>query len=146
MSFAYWNPAILEQSRLLNVQDGRYVDVRINRGGDRGISSRIGNGPRPSLLASAEDLDITLWYSADNYEWLGSRIRDRERGTHCATQRIEPTAGQWAKACRWSRGCNREAVWGITIGLLFSHVNGMSKHEPRTAPQTVEISHVNYSD
>jgi len=91
MSFAYWNPAILEQSRLLNVQDGRYVDVRINREATEAfrLGSETVRAHRYSL--SAEDLDITLWYSADEYEWLGLESVT-EKGYTLRYERIEPTA------------------------------------------------------
>jgi hypothetical protein len=91
MSFAYWNPAMLEQSRLLNVQDGRYVDVQIKR--EATESFRLGSesvrAHRYSL--NAEDLDITLWYSEDDYEWLGLESAT-EKGYTLRYERLDPTA------------------------------------------------------
>jgi hypothetical protein len=69
MSFAYWNPGFLDQSRLLNPQTGEYLDVEVQELGKdvvkldgREISAR-------SVRLTARQMDITLWYS-DNAEWL----------------------------------------------------------------------------
>lgn len=97
MSFAYWNPAMLEQSRLLNVQDGRYVDVQIKR--EATESFRLGTesvrAHRYSL--NAEDLDITLWYSVDDYEWLGLESAT-DKGYILRYERLEPTAALGQRA------------------------------------------------
>lgn len=69
MTFAYWNPDFLEQSRLLNSQDGSFVDVQISQP-ER--EQRLVDGePRPALryrLRAGETL-LDLWYS-DEREWL----------------------------------------------------------------------------
>ena len=91
MSFAYWNPAMLEQSRLLNVQDGRYLEVQINREATEAfrLGSETVRAHRYSL--NAEDLDITLWYSADDYEWLGLESAT-EKGYTLRYERTDPMA------------------------------------------------------
>ncbi len=64
-SFAYWDPALLEQERLLNPQTGEFVTVRIERtvadpGADAAIVYRI----------EAGDRRIAVWYSTTQ-QWLG---------------------------------------------------------------------------
>lgn len=69
MSFAYWNPAFLDQDRLLNSQNGQFVDVEV------GAPERVDLEVRGSVLTAlryrldAEDLGIELYYS-ENEEWL----------------------------------------------------------------------------
>ena len=91
MSFAYWNPAMLQQSRLLNVQNGRYLDVEIRREATEAfrVGPKTVSAHRYSL--SAVDLDITLWYSADDYEWLGLESQI-EKGYVLRYERMEPKA------------------------------------------------------
>lgn len=67
MTFAYWNPAILRQSRLLNPQTGEVEAVRIERigDGDQPVRWRIHTRTNPvDLLLSASGewigLDSTL--------------------------------------------------------------------------------------
>ena len=69
MSFAYWNPKFLEQSSLLNTQDGEFLEVDISTPVFEELE--VLGEPRPSyryrLAAGALNLD--LWYSTNN-EWL----------------------------------------------------------------------------
>jgi hypothetical protein len=70
MSFAYWNPALRQQTRLLNAQTGKAETVRV---------SRVGSGPievrGQSLTATRWRIEgppqpIDVWYSAQG-EWVG---------------------------------------------------------------------------
>lgn len=69
MSFAFWNPKILEQDSLLNAQYGELVAVEISEPVFEELE--VLGEPRPSyryrLAAGALNLD--LWYSTEN-EWL----------------------------------------------------------------------------
>lgn len=69
MSFAYWNPAFLEQQKLLNPQSGEYIDVDIE---ELPITMLEVRGEkveaRPYRLV-ADNLELTVWYSTDN-RWL----------------------------------------------------------------------------
>lgn len=69
-SFAYWDADLLRQPRLLNPQTGELVSVRLEpAGSDR----RRLNGreiPAQRYRLRAENLDISLWYSADG-DWVG---------------------------------------------------------------------------
>jgi hypothetical protein len=74
MTFAYWDPRMLDATRLLNPQTGEYVPVRIARVGSETLSVRGTNVPanRFRLLGDAKiggKLVIDLWYS-ERQEWL----------------------------------------------------------------------------
>lgn len=69
MGFAYWNPLILKQTRLLNAQTGDYLPLRVESLGAqtlqvRGIETRAN---RYSL--HADKLKIDVWYK-DDKEWV----------------------------------------------------------------------------
>jgi len=69
MTFAYWNPQMLEQKRLLNPQDGKYLDVEITQIGSDTIKVRGENVSAAHYRLKAEKFRIDLWYSADR-RWL----------------------------------------------------------------------------
>jgi hypothetical protein len=70
MSFAYWNPAMLGQSQLLNSQTGKYEQVRIVALGEEKLSVRGEpvNAKRYRITGPRQPID--LWYSTGD-EWLG---------------------------------------------------------------------------
>ena len=70
MSFAYWNPAILEQQSLLNSQTGEYQNVAVRLVGEESI--RAGGDV---VSARRYDVDtgkgvIKLWYRTGDNRWL----------------------------------------------------------------------------
>jgi hypothetical protein len=69
MSFAYWDPEFLEQSRLLNPQTGEYVDVSVRKAGYETLQVRGESVPARRFRLTAYEVDLTLWYSHDD-EWL----------------------------------------------------------------------------
>ncbi len=69
MTFAYWNPAFLDQSRLLNPQTGEYIDVRVDAVGDEILQIRGQDVTATRFRLTARETDLTLWYSATQ-EWL----------------------------------------------------------------------------
>jgi hypothetical protein len=71
MSFAYWNPAILDQSRLLNPQTGEYEPVEVDYLGREGrvVAGRSLVADRYRIRTGEQR--ITLWYAADSRYWLG---------------------------------------------------------------------------
>jgi hypothetical protein len=69
MSFAYWNPAFLGQGRLLNTQNGEFLDVDISQPVAEPLSVRGEQQPSYRYRLEAGELRLDLWYSADN-EWL----------------------------------------------------------------------------
>ena len=70
-SFAYWNPGILDATRLLNTQTGEYEDVSVrfeSREAVR-VDDRLVDAIRYRLTTKGGD--ITLWYSDDDQAlWL----------------------------------------------------------------------------
>ena len=69
MTFAYWNPAILRQPRLLNAQTGEYEGVKIAVVGDETVAVRGTQVPAKHYRITGPKNPIDLWYSTDN-EWL----------------------------------------------------------------------------
>ncbi len=84
MSFAYWNPEILRQTRLLNSQTGEYEAVKVAALGDENIPVRGAPVMAKHYRITGPKNPIDLWYSADNV-WLalestlesGRRLRYR---------------------------------------------------------------------
>ena len=70
MTFAYWNPAFLEQSRLLNPQSGEYMPVDVQSLGKQEVIVRGGTMVASAYRVKARNTELTVWYSDDN-EWLG---------------------------------------------------------------------------
>jgi len=70
MSFAYWDPAILEADRLLNAQTGEYVDVNVSLVGREQIEVRGQSRPADRYRLYSGDFDIDLWYDAETDAWL----------------------------------------------------------------------------
>jgi len=69
MTFAYWNPRMLSQGRLLNAQTGEYMDVTVTPAGEEMLLVRGNRVKAQRYALRAPDLAIDLWYSPDN-EWL----------------------------------------------------------------------------
>lgn len=73
MTFAYWNPQMLTQSKLLNPQTGEWLDVKIRSLGNETIDVRGQQVAAEHFKLDAPKLKIELWYSAGNgsdREWL----------------------------------------------------------------------------
>ena len=70
MTFAYWNPRFLEQSRLLHPQTGEYMSVDVQPLGREELMVRGEPVIASAYKVKARDVDITVYYSADD-EWLG---------------------------------------------------------------------------
>lgn len=70
MSFAYWNPAIRKQERLLNSQSGKLEAVQVSRAGSGTVEVRGQPvaATRWRIATPAQPIDI--WYSAEG-EWIG---------------------------------------------------------------------------
>jgi len=69
MSFAYWNPVMLRQDRLLNAQTGELQDVRIEALGAETIPVRGQLVPAQRYGVHGPDFRIDLWYATDN-QWV----------------------------------------------------------------------------
>jgi hypothetical protein len=70
MSFAYWNPALRLQHRLINAQTGRIEAVAIAAAGD-GVMGQGGRAaPVQGWRISGAARPIVVWYSARG-DWVG---------------------------------------------------------------------------
>lgn len=69
MSFAYWNPDILRQTRLLNPQTGQYEAVTIAALGEEKINVRGAPVQAQRYRISGPKNPIDLWYGPDK-SWL----------------------------------------------------------------------------
>jgi len=84
MSFAYWNPQMLRQARLLNAQTGEFEAVKISALGDDNIIVRGATVAAKHYRVTGPKNPIDLWYSQSD-EWLalestvagGRRLRYR---------------------------------------------------------------------
>jgi hypothetical protein len=75
-TFAYWDPDFLKHSRLLNAQNGEYLDVEVS---DPKPDTRIVKGeevPAMQYQLKAGELDLKLWYSTDD-QWLALESKTR---------------------------------------------------------------------
>jgi hypothetical protein len=63
MSFAYWDPRILEADRLLNSQTGEWLPVRIEARGAERITVAGRDVPAARHRLTAPDLQVDLWYA-----------------------------------------------------------------------------------
>ena len=70
MTFAYWNPRFLAQSRLLHPQTGEYMSVDVQPLGREELTVRGQSVTAFAYQVKARDVDITVYYSDDD-EWLG---------------------------------------------------------------------------
>lgn len=69
MSFAYWNPAMLRQARLLNAQTGELLDVRVEPLGEETIAVRGAPLAARRYALHAPDFRIDVWYASGN-RWV----------------------------------------------------------------------------
>ncbi len=68
-SFAYWDPKLIQATRLLNTQNGKYTSVQtLNLGGEE-ISLAKGRVQATHYRIVSDEFVIDLWYSPEK-EWL----------------------------------------------------------------------------
>ena len=70
MSFAYWNPAIQTQARLLNAQTGKIETVQVSRVGSGSVEVRGQPVAATQFRITGPAAPIDVWYSAQG-EWIG---------------------------------------------------------------------------
>ena len=68
MSFAYWNPQILNAQRLLNSQTGEFLAVKITAQGEETVDVRGKPLSARRHRISGPSLQIDLWYADD--QWI----------------------------------------------------------------------------
>lgn len=76
MSFAYWNPAFLQQEQLINTQNGEVLDVEVSEPERVQIEVRGVMQPAMHYQLAAGEMQIELWYSENN-EWLALETEAR---------------------------------------------------------------------
>jgi Family of unknown function (DUF6134) len=69
MSFAYWLPAMLKQSQLLNAQTGEYEKVKIEPLGDDKVEAQGKTVAAKHYRITGPEQPVELWYGADG-DWL----------------------------------------------------------------------------
>ena len=69
MSFAYWDPAFLRADKLLNSQNGEYLDVAVSEPVDDELLVLGQSVTAKKYNLTADKLRLQLWYSATG-EWL----------------------------------------------------------------------------
>ena len=76
MSFAYWNPAFLQQQRLINTQNGEVLEIEVSEPERVEIEVRGVLQPALRYRLGAGEMKIELWYS-ENHEWLALETEAR---------------------------------------------------------------------
>ncbi len=69
-TFAYWNPEVLESTRLLNSQTGEYESVTVSIDGEDTIAVNGEDTDAIRYTLTTKGGDIKLWYSKDTRFWL----------------------------------------------------------------------------
>jgi len=90
MTFAYWNPAILSQQRLLNAQTGEYLDVSVQQLGEKSLHLQGRAVPALHYRIRTGESDIELWYSSDG-DWLA--LSTATSGGELRYHRVPAAAG-----------------------------------------------------
>ncbi|MGF1591632.1 MAG: DUF6134 family protein [Kiloniellaceae bacterium] len=85
---SYWNPRTVAQTRLLDTQHGRLLDVAPRLLGEELLDG--GEAARRYRLSG--DLDLDLWYSPDG-EWLKTAFETRGAAVSYARRRPDDAAG-----------------------------------------------------
>ncbi len=91
MSYAYWHPALVQQTRLLNPQTGKMDEVKVERLPDATIqvAGREVMAARWQLVTKPPKGDaqrLTLWLDRSDQRWLG--LDARVRGDRLLTYRL----------------------------------------------------------
>ena len=74
MTFAYWNPKILDQKQLLNPQNAEYLNTTVEKQANetimvKGKSTETTHYKLKGALEGKNKLNIELWYNKDN-DWV----------------------------------------------------------------------------
>lgn len=71
MTFAYWNPDILQRNRLLNPQTGAYLQTRVRHVGRDVLQLGAQSIPADQYVIETErDREISVWYCEQSQTWL----------------------------------------------------------------------------
>ena len=90
MTFAYWNPKMLEQSHLLNPQTGELIKVTIQNQGQESIKVRDVEQKVNHFYLSSQKFNIDLWYDLEgNWVALDSLIEKNRKLRYRLAQKIK---------------------------------------------------------
>jgi len=70
MTFAYWNPAFLEEERLLNPQTGEFVEVDVEKLDERVVNLGGREIEATGYAIKARELSVRVWYSRQDQRWV----------------------------------------------------------------------------
>lgn len=70
MTFAYWNPAFLEEERLLNPQTGEFVEVDVKKLDERVVDLGGQEIEATGYAVKARGLSVRVWYSQKDQRWV----------------------------------------------------------------------------
>ena len=70
MTFAYWNPAILDADRLLNSQTGQLAEVTVRAHGPETLDIGPHRVPAEKYTIESTEGPIRLWYAPGSRHWL----------------------------------------------------------------------------
>ena len=79
MPFAYWNPAILSQKKLLNGQNGEYVRVTVSAAGEEDLEVSGRAVPAERYAIDAAGKRLVIWYAQGSREWIALEADTRDR-------------------------------------------------------------------
>ena len=68
-TFAYWNPEILREARLLNSQTGEVLDIEVEAMPPETLNVRGQDTKAMKYRLLARNIELEIWYS-ENDEWL----------------------------------------------------------------------------
>lgn len=87
LSFAYWNPMILGEKRLLNAQTGEIEPVTVAPLGEDWVETGHGKVSAQRYRIAGRKLAIDLWY-AEGREWIA--LETTASGNRRLRYRLEP--------------------------------------------------------
>lgn len=85
MTFAYWNPRVLKQSGLVNLQTGAWTPITMHTLGKEQIDVRGKSVAADHFRIDTERNRIELWYLPEG-EWIG--LRSTTRNGHVLEYRL----------------------------------------------------------
>lgn len=94
-SFAYWNPEIRRQNRLLNAQTGEFEPVEVREQADADpVQYRDRSIPARRVDLIVKGLPVSVWYSVSDNRWLALESETKSgRMLTYVPQQLPPDAG-----------------------------------------------------
>ena len=86
MSFAYWNPRVLKQTRLINVQTGASTPITVHALDREPHTVRGASVEATHYRIDTARNKIEVWYSPEG-EWVG--LRSTSQQGHVLTYRLK---------------------------------------------------------